>query len=179
MCAVAGKNLEVRLARKTLTVARQVYPLDNLARVQVAKVKYQGTWYRHRAVWQGAAALGALVLLDALVGLSQGSLLSKALGVLDIPVVLGILAVTVGRLVRAARRRARYVLLLETTGRPVGALGSTNQAQLEKLADAIADAIENPPHAPQLFHFGDVHVGDQINMDGNYNVGKWVAGVGG
>jgi hypothetical protein len=177
MGAVPGKqHLGVRLNKHTLKIGKQVYQLRNLARVQLAKAKYRGHWYAHRAVWQGAAGLVLLLFLNALLHNAQAGLLSQTLRVLNLPALFAIILVTIVRVARDSIRRPRYVLLLETTGRPVGALTSTNREQLERLADAIADALENPPQSPQEFRI-DLVRGDKIEMYGQDNIGKLVTAL--
>jgi hypothetical protein len=175
---VFGKkqSVEVRIKRHTLSVAGQVYQLRNLARVQCWKLTPARAKITYRVLRPAAVLLVLLAALNVLVGAARGGGVSEGLQIFDLLAVVGIGAVTFLRFAKDAFRRPEYVLLLETTGYPIGVLSSRRPETIENLVNEIADAIENPPESPKVIHLGDVVLGDQINQSGDSPVGKVLFG---
>jgi hypothetical protein len=170
---VFGKKqeVEVRINKNTLSVEGQIYQLRNLARVQCWKLTPRRAKIAYRLFRPAGGALALLVVLNFLLGAARGEM-SAALRLFNVLAVLAIAGYTAYRFARDVLRRPEFVLLLETTGYPIGVLASADRAKIQNLVDEIADAIENPPESPRVFHIGDVVLGDQINQKGDNPIGK-------
>jgi hypothetical protein len=176
---VPGKkqSVEVRINRHTLSVAGQIYQLRNLARVQRWKLEPARAKITYRVLRPALVLLAALVLVNILLAMSNGGTVPPRLQGFNVFAVLAIGLVTFVRFAKDAFRRPEHLLLLETTGYPIGVLSSTRAEVIQNLVDEIADAIENPPQSPKVIHVGDVVLGDQINQSGDSPVGKVLFGA--
>jgi Family of unknown function (DUF6232) len=170
------QTVEVRINKHTLNVAGQIYQLRNLARVQCWKLVPARGKITYRVLRPAVLLLLGLAAINILLGASRGGV-SSGLQAFDVLAVLGIGAVTFIRYARSAFRRPEYVLLLETTGYPIGVLSSRREDVIQRLVDEIAAAIENPPQSPRVIHLGDVVLGDQINQSGDSPIGKVLFGA--
>lgn len=160
------QDVEVRINKHTLSIAGQVYNLRTVARVQSVEINPKRVGPIFRILRRMGAALVLLVFLNAvLLGLGTGGSRAAAVSALN---TLGsgliLLAGSVA-VVRVIMRRPRYLMLLETAGRAVGVLHSEQRDAIEKLVDAVADALENPPDTTRVLHVGDVVLGDKVGRD--------------
>lgn len=171
------QSVEVRINKHTLTVAGQVYQLRNLARVQRWKLVPARGKITYRVLRPALALLATLTLVNVLLAAANGGPVPRGLQGFDTFAVLAIGLVTFVRYAKDAFRRPEYVLLLETTGYPIGLLSSPRADVIQNLVDEIANAIENPPQSPKVLHVGDVVLGDQINQSGDSPVGKVLFGA--
>ena len=170
------QSIEVRINRRTLSVAGQVYQLRNLARVQCWKLTPARIKITYQVLRPALTLLVLLAVINVLAWAGGGEA-AQGLPVFNLLAVLIIAAVTFLRFAKKAFRLPEYVLLLETTGYPIGVLASTQRETIENLVKEIADAIENPPQSPKVLHVGDVVLGDQINQSGDSPVGKVLFGA--
>jgi hypothetical protein len=170
------RNVEVRINRHTMSVAGQIYQLRNLARVQCWRLVPDRTKIMYRVVRPAAVVLGALAAVNVLLGMAKGQLPS-GLAPIDVFAVVATVVVTFVRFAKDAFRRPEYVLLLETTGNPIGVLSSSRQDLIQNLVDEIAAAIENPPSSPRIINVSSVVLGDQINQSGDNPIGKVLFGA--
>jgi len=170
---VFGKkqDVEVRINKHTLSIEGQIYQLRNLARVQCWKLTPRRARLTYRLLRPAGAALALLVVLNFLFGAARGEM-SATLRLFNVVAVLAIASFTAYRFARDVLRRPEFVLLLETTGHPIGVLASADRSKIQNMVDEIADAIENPPESPRVFHIGDVILGDQIKVKGDNPIGK-------
>jgi hypothetical protein len=176
---VLGKkqSVEVRINRHTLSVAGQIYQLRNLARVQCWKLIPDRAKISYRVLRPALGLLAVLLVINFLLGAGRSGGLPSGLQAFDTFAVLAIGVVTFLRYARSAFQRPMYVLLLETTGYPIGVLSSNRRDTIQHLVDEIADAIEHPPQSPRVIQVGDVILGDQINQSGDNPVGKVLFGA--
>lgn len=175
---MSGKkqSVEVRINRHTMSVAGQIYQLRNLARVQCWELSPAYSRILHRSLRPTFPLLILLAVLNVL--LSNGAVVAqRSLAAIDVLIIGGIGLIAAVRFLRSAWRRTQYVLILETTGNPIGVLSSVRRDVIQNLVDEIANAIENPPQTPRVFHIGDVILGDQINQPGDNAIGKVLFGA--
>jgi len=170
-------SAQVVINTRTLRIGDQTYSLGNIARVQVVKLAKPSRADKGdaaRAVLAGCAGCG-FYLLFGIVGGSIGALIGGATSGTLI-VIGGFLALVLMRIVYEKTKEPylpRYALMLETTGNPKISLVSTDKAELERLSVHIANAMENPPEAEQVYTVHNVISGDQYNLVGDHNIGKW------
>lgn len=169
------QGVEVRIKKRTLTVGGQIYLLHNLARVQSWKRVPDKGKIAYRVVRPALVALFALVGVNILLSLGGGQ--SAGMGSFNMLAGLVIVGVTAARYAAGVLRKPEYLLLLESTGYPIGVLSSTHKNTIDNLAAEIADAIENPPQTTRVIQLGDVVLGDQINQSGDSPIGKVVYGA--
>ncbi|GGU48197.1 hypothetical protein GCM10010211_10460 [Streptomyces albospinus] len=179
-------GVSLRVSRRLLWVGDAYYPLQNIARVYTLTIhprrKDAVLLFVKRLLITGAVLtlLGLLaVLIDSSSGFgSSGSGGSPGLTAL---VVIGAGAALVYSLVEMLKvlgAPSHFVLAVETSGPSTAVVTSPDRAQLRRLAQQIADAIENPKAefevrvdtitiSPKHYYFGD-----NVNMyGGTGNVG--------
>jgi hypothetical protein len=170
------RNVEVRINRHTLSVAGQIYQLRNLARVQCWKLVPARAKITYRVLRPAFVVLVAVAAINIVLGAGEGQLPSAMSG-LDLIAVLAVAVVTFIRYAKDAFHKPEYVLLLETTGHPIGVLSSSREDIIQNLVNKIAEAIESPPQTPIVIPLNNVVLGDQINQSGDNPVGKVLFGA--
>jgi len=158
----------VYVSTGTVRIGHQTYPLANIARLQVFRVRWTGQG-RLRELGKPLLALG-LGLAVLLVQQSRGSTSTATVATLALVGGLTWLIVTV------ARMKERLSLVIETAGGQTTAVSSKREESVYELNDAIVYAIDNPYHEPQIIRFGDLVFGDKVSGDkfqaqgGTYNL---------
>lgn len=150
---------EIRINRRTLRIAHEVYPLANISRVRSVQIVYRKT------AWH---ALGSIVV--TLVVVAVGWSLLRATGPTDSEELAQLLLVIAGLyltyllavLVHRLLRRPIFSLMIETAGTQFTLLSSHELSTIRLIEDAVVDAIENPPEQERILHVGDVIVGDKF-----------------
>jgi uncharacterized protein DUF6232 len=165
---VPGTSTEVKVSARVLWIGRDAYPLQNIARAQV-KVVYPK---RGRPVvdylkavfkWICLAVLAAIVL--ALINVPNS-------GDYVIYGLLFLIAVSTIKLVRKIkkenRKRAYYLLMIQTAGDPQTLLASTDQTIIDQLIETIMAAIDD---ATVTYHNWITNYGDIVSQYGDNNTG--------
>ncbi|TKK86838.1 hypothetical protein FDA94_20480 [Herbidospora galbida] len=160
---------EIRISKRVVRIAHEVYPLANISRVRTLRVVYNGrfsTFY----------PLGQLVVVAALAAAASfvaEEVLPEAREYL--PVALAVAGVWGGLLAiqflyRLIFRRNRYSLMIETAGTQYTALWGTDLAEIRHIEGLIVDAIEDPPPTEKSYTFNSpVYVGNTFARD-TFNV---------
>jgi hypothetical protein len=169
-------DVEVRISRHTLSVGGQIYPLRNLARIQCWKRVPDKTKIAYRVLRPALVVLFALVGINILVSVADG-VAPPWLRTLNVLAGLATAGITGLRFAIGVLRRPEYLMLLETTGYPIGVLSSPRRETIEDLVQKVAGAIESPPTSPIVTYLSNVVVGDQINQSGDSPIGKVVYGA--
>lgn len=173
-------GVSLRVSRRLLWVGEAYYPLHNIARVHTLTIhprrKDAVLLFVKRLLIIGTVTtlLGLLVGLGG-IGSSGGS---PGLTALVVIVALASLIYCLVEMLKVLGAPSHYVLAVETSGPSTAVVTSPDQAQLRRLAQQIADAIENPKAefevrvdtitiSPKHYYFGD-----NVNMyGGTGNVG--------
>jgi hypothetical protein len=171
------QDVDVRITKYTVSIGAQTYQLRHIARVQRWELRPAYGMLASRYLRRGVGMLVALVIANAFLVAAHTPV--PLLQVVDVLAACAILAVTGVGFARAVTVRRRHVLLVETTGRPIGALSSDKRETIDNLVAEITDAMENPPDSPRVIHVGNVILGDQINQTGDNNTGKREVNFGG
>jgi hypothetical protein len=156
---MAGKPATVTgriaLNKRTLRIGYQTYQLRNIARVQVIALGR----LRKPHIFLSSLAWASAIVLILILG-AIAALFVIAVGVIALIFISGMV------------RRSPpilYGLLLETTGDPQTVLASPDFAELNRLADIIVGAIEDPPTSELIVPITNVIYGDQINQAGGHH----------
>jgi hypothetical protein len=157
------KTIDVRVSRRILWFDREAYPLHMITRTNSVALKAKpGLAIRTYATSVLPWFIPAVIVLA--VGASW---------VITVPVivtVLALLAVKTYRLIEFLNLRL-YELEIETAAGSHRGLVSDDREVVYNLAVRITDAINNPQAEFQL-RVENFHVGDNVNMSGDHNVGK-------
>ncbi|WP_062431075.1 DUF6232 family protein [Herbidospora daliensis] len=160
---------EIRISKRIVRIAHEVYPLANISRVRTMRVVYKGrlsTFY----------PLGQLVVVAALAAAASfvaEEVLPEAREYL--PTVLAVAGVWGGLLAlwflyRLIFRRTRYSLVIETAGTQYTALWGTDLDELRHIEGLIVAAIEDPPATEERYTFNNAfYVGNTFARD-TFNV---------
>lgn len=175
---VIGVNL--RVSRRLLWVGDAYYPLQNIARVYTLTIhprrKDAVLLFLKRLLGIGAVA----TLLGLLAGLIDSSSGGGSAGLTVFVVIISVAALIycLVEMLKVLGAPSHYVLAVETSGPSTAVVTSPDRGHLRRLAQQIADAIENPKAefevrvdtiaiSPKHYYFGD-----NVNMyGGTGNVG--------
>jgi hypothetical protein len=174
--AARKQDIEVRINRHTLSIAGQIYQLRNIARVQTFEYRPFRARGFFRVLGRAFGFLVLLVLFNIAVNVATKGSLPSALQTFDTVALILLAVLTLILAVRALVRRSSYLLLLETNGASLGLLSSDRRRVIDNLVGEIANAMEDPPETPRIFHIGDVVLGDQTKQWGDHNIGKAMLG---
>ena len=173
-------EVSLRVSRRLLWVGDAYYPLQNIARVHTLTIHPR----RKDAVLLFAKRLliiGAVTtLLGLLAGLIDSSSSGGATGLTALVVIVALAALVycLVEMLKVLGAPSHYVLAVETSGPSTAVVTSPDRGRLRRLAQQIADAIENPKAefevrvdtltiSPKHYYFGD-----NVNMyGGTGNVG--------
>ncbi|MGX1757020.1 DUF6232 family protein [Streptomyces lydicus] len=184
--ARSATGVSLRVSKRLLWVGEAYYPLHNIARVHTLTIhprrKDAVLLFVKRLLIIGVVVtlLGLLAgLIDSSSGFgSSDSGGSPGLTALVVIVALASLVYCLVEMLKVLGAPSHYVLAVETSGPSTAVVTSPDQAQLRRLAQQIADAIENPKAefevrvdtitiSPKHYYFGD-----NVNMYGGAgNVG--------
>ncbi|MFG2140391.1 DUF6232 family protein [Streptomyces sp. NPDC048650] len=179
-------GVSLRVGRRLLWVGDAYYPLQNIARVYTLTIhprrKDAVLLFAKRLLTIGATTmlLGLLAgLIDSSGGFgSSDSGGSPGLTALVVIVAAAALLYCLVEMLKVLGAPSHYVLAVETSGPSTAVVTSPDRDQLRRLAQQIADAIENPKAefevrvdtiaiSPKHYYFGD-----NVNMyGGTGNVG--------
>ncbi|MEE6271193.1 DUF6232 family protein [Streptomyces diastatochromogenes] len=173
-------GVSLRVSRRLLWVGDAYYPLQNIARVNTLTIhprrKDAVLLFVKRLLIIGAL-LTFLGLLSSLID-SSSSGGSPGLTVLVVIVAVAALIYSLVEMLKVLGAPSHFVLAVETSGLSTAVVTSPDRDQLRRLAQQIADAIENPKAefevrvdtitiSPKRYYFGD-----NVNMyGGTGNVG--------
>jgi len=170
------KDVKVKITKRTVSFDGQIYQLQNLARVQNWKLVPNRKKLAYRALRLILPWLIVLTAVNVLLAASGGNMPS-GLRTFDLIALLVLALIGFGKFAKDGFRRPQWVLLLETSGYPIGVIASNDHDKIQDVVNEIAEAIENPPTSPRYLHVGDVVLGDQINQSGDSPVGKVLFGA--
>ncbi|MGW7249749.1 DUF6232 family protein [Streptomyces decoyicus] len=173
-------EVSLRVSRRLLWVGDAYYPLQNIARVHTLTIHPR----RKDAVLLFAKRLLIIGAVTTLLGLLAGLIDSSSSGgstgltALVVIVALAALVYCLVEMLKVLGAPSHYVLAVETSGPSTAVVTSPDRGHLRRLAQQIADAIENPKAefevrvdtltiSPKHYYFGD-----NVNMyGGTGNVG--------
>jgi hypothetical protein len=173
-------GVSLRVSRRLLWVGDAYYPLHNIARVHTLTIhprRKEAVLLFVRRLLITAAVATLLGLLAGLIDTS-GSDGSAGLTVLVVIIALATLVYYVTEMLKVLGAPSHYVLAVETSGPSTAVVTTPDREHLRRLAQQIADAIENPKAefevrvdtinvSPKHYYFGD-----NVNMyGGTGNVG--------
>ncbi|MGP4000736.1 DUF6232 family protein [Streptomyces sp. 8N706] len=179
-------GVSLRVSRRLLWVGDAYYPLQNIARVYTLTIhprrKDAVLLFAKRLLIIGAVTT-LLGLLAALIDSSGGFGSSDSGGSSGLTAIVLIVAVaaliySLVEMLKVLGALSHFVLAVETSGPSTAVVTSPDRDQLRRLAQQIADAIENPKAefevrvdtimiSPKHYYFGD-----NVNMyGGTGNVG--------
>lgn len=179
--AATPKSTRIRITRRTLRIAEQLYQMSNIACVEVISYKLDQGEGRFGGV-KGlqrrllATGIGWLIAVFAAMNATRNGSTWAVLAT----IVCGALA---GRyayyLLRITINQTYHALVLYC-GNRLTVISSTDRTPLEQIRELIADVIENPPETEivrtftiQNLTIGDHVAGDKIEQHGGTgNVGK-------
>jgi hypothetical protein len=154
------RTTEIRINKRTMRIGHETYPLGTIARVRTIKL-----------VWKKGAAFAplkhvfvAVVLAVVLGAIAQASGFADAVGVIVAVAVVRIVYL-VGKIVYRLTRRPIYSLAVETAGTQLGVLFSKDRNEIDRIEQAVVDAIEDPPDREIIMYAHNVFSGDQVNGD--------------
>jgi hypothetical protein len=156
--------IDVGVSKRILWFGSEAYPLHNITRTNTLTLTPN----------RGAAIRGyvlAVVLLLFLASVVAGT----APGIMGFLAFAGALALIVYKTIKLIEllNLTLYELTIETAAGSHRGLVSKNRAVVHDLAFRITDAINNPLAEFQM-RVENYHVGDNVNMFGDHNVGKAV-----
>lgn len=160
--SIKHESIDVRVSQRILWFGSEAYPLHNITRTNTLKLVPN----------RGAAIKGyviSVVLLLMVAGVVAG-LAPAAAGILAFAGALAWIAAKTIRLIEFLNL-SLYELVIETAAGSHRGLISDNRDVVGNLATRITDAINNPMAEFQM-RVDNIHVGDNISMSGDYNVGK-------
>jgi hypothetical protein len=172
----ASPGVEVRINRHSISIAGQIYQLRNIARVQTLEYRPDRLRSFFRITLGSFVSLALLAIVNLVVVMVTSRHPSPVLEIVDVGILGFIAIIASSKWLRIYLRRPIYMLVLETSGARLGVLSSTHRSAIGDLVDRIADAMEHPPEAPIVYHFGDVILGDQIKQTGDFSIGKTLYG---
>jgi hypothetical protein len=159
-------DIDVRVNQQILWVGGEAYPLRNIARAQVVRLKIN----RVAAFWRFVG----ITLLWLILGLGgsyasraaqeQGVSLPENIGQIVLVAMAVLLAFSTFRLLYLLLQPTLYALVIETAGNPHTALVTRDHATVSRLVQDIMAAINNPR---VQFHrvVNNVHIGDRYGGD--------------
>lgn len=172
---VRHKYVEVRIAKRTLWVEDQAYPLSQIAAVRPREFRPRRARmvmaYLRRAGGSLGLGMAGLVVLGCLHGLIPG----YATTVLAVAVT-GLLGFNTFQLVQLLRRPTLYALSIATAGSTTAVVVTTDAQRIKDLAKHVVDAIENPA-IDYAVHIDVIH-GDKVygnKIEGDEILGDYVA----
>ncbi|MFF2650327.1 DUF6232 family protein [Streptomyces sp. NPDC058045] len=172
-------GLELRVGKRLLWVGGAYYPLQNVARVYTSTLRPRRKdatirfFKRLLFLLLGAAFLALVGSTVERSGENVGSQITVLVAVAGGAALIYFVA----DLLTVLSAPTHFVLAVDTNGLSTAVVTSPEPAQLRRLAQQIADAIENPEaeftmrvesilYSPKNYYFGD-----NVNMYGNGNVG--------
>jgi hypothetical protein len=158
--------IDVEVRNQVLWVGGEAYPVRNIARARVVRLKVRRAAALGRFL--GAVLLWLVLGMGATVALrvarSEGLRLGKSLGDVVLVVMAVLIAVSTLRLCYLLLRPALYALVIETAGTPHTALATTDRDVVDRIVLAIMAAVDNPT---LVFHSTVNHIqhGDRFGGD--------------
>ncbi|MDF5756047.1 DUF6232 family protein [Spongiactinospora sp. TRM90649] len=168
---------EIRISKRVVRIAHEVYPLANISRVQTLKLVWGGkyaTYYPLREIAALIVLVGvAVVALDVVLPELDVDIGYDIEGAVRqfMPYALGLAGIRAAYLLvvlfyRIVIRRPRYALVIEAAGTQYTALSGSDHREIHRIKGEIVSAIEDPPSEERTIHVsGDLVVGDKVGRD--------------
>lgn len=165
--------IEVKVSERVLWIGAEAYPLRNIARATTIKIEPRRAWAAGRFL--KSLLVLAILVVAAVAGIEASDLSSSdkqeaMRGVTIASLVL--LAIFILQLISVLTTKTYYALVIETSGTPRTLLASTDSQEVHQLVHQIMAAIDNPLASFTKTIINYRHVGDNVNVGGNRNVGK-------
>lgn len=158
------KTVDIRVSRRILWFGTEAYPLHHITRTNTRKlpIKRGLVMKRYAASVAPWLAVAAVMLVVA----------PELIAALAVVAILALIVFKTIRLIEFLNLRL-HELVIETAAGSHTGLVSDNETVVSDLAIRITDAINNPLAEFQI-QVEKFHVGDNVNMSGDHNIGKEV-----
>jgi len=160
--SVTHETIDVRVSKRILWFGTEAYPLPNITRTNTQILKpNRGAAIRSYAISVAIWLTAAIIVLSAAPGVFSALVLIA---------VLAWIAMKTRNLIDLLKLTL-HELVIETAAGSHRGLISKNGEVVAELSFRITDAINNP-YAEFQMKVKNYHVGDQITMFGDNNLGK-------